>query len=62
MSRSRRTGRSQVRGQAMLEYSVVLYALVLALAVPAYPVLTTLIDAVNTYFHSIYYVVMAPVP
>ena len=53
--------RQQVRGQAMVEYSVVIAAF-FGFTVFGWPFLVALINALHKYFHSVYYVIQSPIP
>lgn len=49
------------RGQAMLEYSSITFFLLLGTAAVGWPFLVALMNALNRYFESIYWVIRAPV-
>lgn len=52
--------RSQ-RGQAMVEYSSITFFLLLGTAGIGWPFMVSLLNALNTYFASIYWVLRSPV-
>jgi hypothetical protein len=60
-SKKKRVLRALRRGQGMVEYAVVAAAL-LGFTVMGWPFLVKLINALNTYFDSIYYVIQSPLP
>lgn len=49
------------RGQAMVEYSSITFFLLLGSIGIGWPFMVTLLNALNTYFASIYWVLRAPV-
>lgn len=53
--------RVRARGQAMVEYSVVTAAL-LGFTVLGWPFLVQLLNGLNRYFQSIYYIIQSPIP
>lgn len=50
------------RGQALIEYTIVAHALLLAVGLFAWPFLVYLMNALSLYFKGIYFVVSSPVP
>jgi hypothetical protein len=63
MSHALRQPRPQVRrrGQAMVEY-VTISAAFLGFAVLSWPYLVQMMNALNRYFSSLYYIIQSPVP
>ena len=51
-----------LRGQAMVEYTMVAHALLFGGAVAIWPFLTYLMRALSIYFKSIYFIISSPVP
>lgn len=49
------------RGQSLVEYTLVTAGL-LGFSALSWPYLVQLLNALNTYFQSIYYVIQSPVP
>lgn len=52
----------RIRGQAMVEYSLVAHALLIGGAALAWPFLVYMMRALSIYFQSIYFIVTSPVP
>lgn len=50
------------RGQAMLEYTMVVHVLLIGGAAMAWPFLSYMMKALTIYYQSIYFVLSAPVP
>ncbi len=50
------------RGQAMVEYSFVAHAILIGGAVGAWPLTSALLNGLNKYYESIYWVLTSPVP
>ncbi|NTX05191.1 hypothetical protein HUA74_11790 [Myxococcus sp. CA051A] len=57
----RRLGLVRARGQSMVEYAVVTAAL-MGFTVMGWPFLVQLLNALQRYFGSIYYVIQSPIP
>ena len=50
------------RGQAMVEYSLINFVVLMGAAGGAWVFWSTLMKALNLYFHSVYFVITSPVP
>ena len=50
------------RGQAMVEYSTVTFALLIGTGVALLPVLNVFYQALNTFYDSIYFILSSAVP
>ncbi|WP_342378983.1 hypothetical protein NVS55_06190 [Myxococcus stipitatus] len=59
MTRSLR--RTRARGQSLVEYAVITAAL-MGFTVMGWPFLVQLLNALQKYFGSIYYVIQSPIP
>ena len=52
---------NRARGQAMVEYSMITFAILCGAGL-GWPFLVKLLDALSIYFESIYYIVLSPIP
>jgi len=59
---ARRFLRRRPRGQAMVEYSFISHAILVGGTLFAWPFTSALLQALNTYYESIYWVLTSPVP
>jgi hypothetical protein len=50
------------RGQAMVEYSFINFVVLMGAAGGGWVFWSTLMNALNSYFHSVYFVITSPVP
>ena len=57
-----RAARRAQRGQAMVEYSSVTIALFGGLVAAGWPFFNMLIEALDKYYASIYYLIQSPIP
>lgn len=62
MTRARARRPRRPRGQAMVEYSIVAHALLVAGTLGGTWFVTYLINALTKYFQSIYWVLTSPIP
>ena len=58
----KRALRRSRRGQAMIEYSVVAYALLISTMVAGWPFISYMMNALTKYYESISFVITSPVP
>jgi hypothetical protein len=57
----KRRRRRAVRGQDTVEYAFITFVILVGLGL-GWPFLNRLMDALSTYYESIYYVVLSPIP
>ena len=55
-------GARWIRGQAMVEYTMVAHAILIGGTLACWPFVSKLVNGLSTYFESIYFVLTSPVP